>query len=248
MCFSVSVTTAKVEKIGSVYGEVFGPTLAINLQETEAYTPYFFVSGFSFPRLPVITQDGISLYNWGLIPHWIHDYDKAMQHRHNTLNAVSETIFEKASFKEAIKTQRCIIPVNGFFEWKTVEKEKIPYFIQPTDGAYFSLAGIYNSWHNRQTNEIISTFSILTTPANELMAEIHNLKKRMPLIIQQGQEPHWVQPTASTASIRSMMQPYDYSRMKAYTISKMVNNSRNNRNVPEILRPVEYSQQRRMTL
>src|SRR5690606_30331646 len=151
-----------------------------------AYTPYYFVSGFSFPKLPVIIQDEIALFNWGLIPDWIHDNEKAMQHRNNTLNAVSETIFEKASFKASILDKRSIILVTGFFESKTVRKEKIRYFIQSSDSEFFSLAGVYNIWHDKQSHQHIQTFSLLTTPSNALMSEIHNSKKRMPLIIKHG--------------------------------------------------------------
>jgi len=248
MCFSISVKAEKIEKIGKVYGEIFRSELEINFQETAAYTPYYFVSGFSFPKLPVIKKDGIDLYHWGLIPDWIHDTDKALQHRSNTLNAVSETVFEKVSFKDAILRQRCIIPVNGFFEWKTLGSEKIPYYIQPADGEFFSIGGIYNIWKNRRTNRQISTFSILTTLANPLMADIHNTKKRMPLIIATGDEPRWVDVNASTKIIQSLMQPFDEKRMKAYTISKMANNARNNRNVPEILQPVEYVERDQLSL
>lgn len=248
MCFTVSVKTEKIEKIGKVYGEIFRSELEINFQDTAAYTPYYFVSGFSFPKLPVIIQDEIALFNWGLIPDWIHDNEKAMQHRNNTLNAVSETIFEKASFKASILDKRCIIPVTGFFEWKTVGKEKIPYFIQPSDSEFFSLAGVYNIWHDKQSNKQIKTFSILTTPANALMSVIHNTKKRMPLIIKHGQEPQWVKPNASAASIQSMFQPYDDRQMEAYTISMLANSSRNNRNVPEIIEPEVHESESQLLL
>lgn len=248
MCFTVSVKEEKIEKIGKIYGEIFKSELEINFQENEVYTPYYFVSGFSFPQLPIIKENGIELYQWGLIPDWIRDPEKARQHQSNTLNAVSETIYEKASFKDSIIGKRCIVPVNGFFEWKTVGKEKIPYFIKPTDKEFFSLAGIYNIWHNKQTNEQFKTFSILTTPANPLMAEIHNTKKRMPLIIPHGEEPHWVAANASIHSIQNMIQPFDEKLMDAYTISKMANNARNNRNMPEILEPVNFESENQLSL
>ena len=248
MCFTVSVNIEKIEKIGKIYGEIFKSELEINFQETEVYTPYYLVSGFSFPQLPVINHDGIELYQWGFIPDWMHDPVKARQHQSNTLNAVSETIFEKASFKEAIISQRCIVPVSGFFEWKTVGKEKIPYFIKPSGSEFFSLAGIYNIWQHPQTNQRIKTFSLLTTPANPLMAEIHNTKKRMPLIINHGEEPLWVDVNAQVQSIQNLMQPFDEKLMEAYTISKMANNARNNRNVPEILDPVGFESENQLSL
>jgi putative SOS response-associated peptidase YedK len=248
MCFSVSIKTEKIEKVGKIYGEIFRSELEINFQDTEAYTPYYFVSGFNYPKLPIIKNDGIDLYHWGFIPDWIHETDKALQHRSNTLNAVSETIFKKASFKEAILNQRCIIPVNGFFEWKTLGSKKIPYYISPTDTEFFSIGGIYNLWQNKQANLQIGTFSILTTQANPLMADIHNTKKRMPLIIATGDEPRWIDVNASTNTIQSLMQPFDEKQMTAYTISKLANNARNNRNIPEILQPVRYEEEQQLSL
>lgn len=238
MCFTISVKTENIEKIGRMYGEIFRSELEINFQENETYTPYYFVSGFSFPKLPVIKNDGIDLFNWGLIPNWIYDNDKAMQHRNNTLNAVSETIFEKASFKDSIIGKRCIIPINGFFEWKTEGKDKIPYYIYPSESEFFSIGGIYNIWHNKQTNEQIKTFSILTTPANGLMSEIHNIKKRMPLIIPHDKEPNWVDSDATVFDIKELMCPFDKKQMKAHVISKLANSSKNNRDIPEIIQPV----------
>ena len=248
MCFTVSVKAENIEKIGKIYGEIFKSELEINFEETEAYTPYYFVSGFTFPQLPIIKENGIELYQWGLIPDWIHDPEKARKHQSNTLNAVSETVFEKASFKDSIIGKRCIVPVNGFFEWKTVGKEKMPYFIKPSDSEFFSLAGIYNNWHNPQTNQKLKTFSILTTPANRLMAEIHNTKKRMPLIIPHGEELRWVDDSVSLLAIQTLMQPFDEKLMEAYTISKMVNNARNNRNVPEIMDPVSFESENQLSL
>lgn len=248
MCFTVSIKEEKIEKIGKIYGEIFKSELEINFEEDETYTPYYLVSGFTYPKLPIIKENGIELYQWGLIPDWIHDPEKARQHQSNTLNAVSETIFEKASFKDSIVGKRCIIPVSGFFEWKNVGKEKIPYFIKPSDSEFFSLAGIYNIWHNSQTNQKIKTFSILTTPANALMAEIHNTKKRMPIIIPHGEETRWMDVNASINSIINLMKPFDEKLMDAYTISKMANNVRNNRNVPEILEPLNFESENQLSL
>ena len=90
---------------------------------------------------------------------------------------------EKVSVKKLVNSNRCIIPSNGFFEFQHQGSNKIPYFIYPTRDEIFSMAGLYDEWVDQSTGEFTRTFSIITTDANELMAEIHNQKKRMPLLL-----------------------------------------------------------------
>ncbi|HZH87073.1 MAG TPA: SOS response-associated peptidase [Brumimicrobium sp.] len=157
------------------------------------YNPKENINGFDFPLLPVLKDDSPDVFqflNWGLIPHWAKDEDM----RKNTLNAKLETIGEVASFKD-INEQRCILPVTGFYEWKWLDskgKRKEKYRIQLKNEPVFGLAGLYNSWTNPQNGEIVDSFSLLTTSANEIMAEIHNIKKRMPLIMDTQQAKEWL--------------------------------------------------------
>ena len=149
------------------------------------------VSGYSHPDLPILTAeqpDEFQLYNWGLIPKWTPNPELAKQYSKNNLNSKSETIFEKPSFNGPIKKQRCIIPVTGFFEWRDFNKNKYPYLIKLKDEEIFCLAGIYDTWVNKETGELKNTFSIITTEANPLMAKIHNLKLRMPFILQKDKK------------------------------------------------------------
>ncbi len=201
---------------------------------------HYLVSGFSQPELPVITTEGLQLYEWGLIPSWVRDEDSAAEIRTKTLNAMGETVFEKPSFRTNIGTHRCLFPVSGFYEWREFMGNKYPYFIHLPESDYFSLASLYDRWIHPQTGEVKHTFSIVTTAANALMEKIHNVKKRMPLILSPEDEMKWLDPTLSTDGIKKLIKPFPEERMDAYTISRQANNARIHRDYPEILTPVKY--------
>ena len=234
MCYNVSVKSGK---------EVF--TARFEAEMPENIAPYYHVSGFLHPKLPVIRSDnkGLIQHNsWGLIPSWIKDGEQAGEMAKITLNAKAETIFEKPSFKNSIKKNRCLVLVDGFYEWKTVGKNKYPHFIYLKDKEPFTLGGIYSDWVNKETGEIIKTFSIITTEANPLMAKIHNSKKRMPLIIDRNKEGKWINPDLSETEIKYIMKPFDENEMDAHTISKLITQRGVNNNVPEVMERFSYSE------
>lgn len=135
---------------------------------------------------------------WGLIPFWEKTAEKANEIRKLTYNAKADTVFEKPSFREPIKKHRCLVPSTGFFEWHhNSDGTKMPYFIRLKDGDIFSMAGIYDEWRNPETGKILRTFSILTTEANQLLAKMHNAKKRMPVILSAANKLYWLQPNLS---------------------------------------------------
>lgn len=150
-------------------------------------------NGFDFPKTPVISNDAmdkVQLFDWGLIPSWSTDNDI----RKFTLNAKIETLAQKPSFKDAINN-RCLVLSSGFFEWQWRDskgKEKRKYLIKPTEEEIFAFAGIWSEWTNPETGEKQKTYSIITTEANELMSEIHNTKKRMPVILPKENEYDWL--------------------------------------------------------
>jgi putative SOS response-associated peptidase YedK len=150
-------------------------------------------NAFTFPQTPVITNnhiDKIQLFNWGLIPPWAKD----ITIRKNTLNARVETIHEKPSFKSVINN-RCLVIADGFYEWQWLDdkgKQKQKYELVLPDEEVFGFAGLWNAWVDKETGEIINTYTILTTQANELMSKINNTKKRMPVIIKKGFEKDWL--------------------------------------------------------
>jgi len=181
-------------------------------------------SGFTQVALPVITQgkpDDIQLIPWGLIPSWANEL-QARELPLKTLNAKSETIFDKASFEPSILKQRCLILVDGFFEWQHVGKEKIEYKICLKEEGPFALAGIYAIWNNPKTKNVQASFSIITTPANELMEEIHNTKKRMPLILPLENENEWIQ-GMSIEKIKSFLKPLPSQKMSAQKVTPTTN-------------------------
>jgi len=241
MCYNVEYIEERVAEYIARYQDVLpdGWEKNVTLKELEQY---YFVSGFSHPKLPIIKNDGAFFYEWGLIPGWVKDAATAKDIRTKTLNAVGETIFEKPSFKKSIVSKRCLLPVNGFYEWRDVAGKKYPYHISIKGGELFSLGCIYENWADKSTGEIKNTFSIVTTPANPMMEKIHNLKKRMPLIISRKDEKNWIDTSLNPEQIKALIRPFPESDMEAYTISTEANNARNNRNKAEILKPVVYAE------
>jgi putative SOS response-associated peptidase YedK len=231
----------RAEKYYNHYKDSFAPDWSKQqLQIFDSLPDYYFVSGFTHPSLPVLKHDGVFLYQWGLIPGWVKDKKQAGELRTKTLNAVGETAFEKPSFRKSIASKRCLLAVNGFYEWRDVGGVKYPYYIRPKEEEFFSLGCIYDSWVDRSTGEILDTFSIVTTPANPMMEKIHNLKKRMPLIIPRSREKEWIDPALAAEDVRQIIVPYDENRMTAYTVSRDLNSARNHRNTPAAIVTVEY--------
>lgn len=229
MCFTVSVEQRAKKAIREYVKTHDGVQLEIDFNED-----FFLVSGFAHPRLPIIKQGKIELSEWGLIPSFAYSEEMARDIREKTLNARSDTIHEKQSYKSSIKDQRAILVVDGFFEWMHQGGKKIPYYIFPKDNQAFYLDCIYNQWTNQLTGELVDTFAIITTEANPLMATIHNSKKRMPLILLKSDISLWIHPETSMNVINNLMKPYPEAAMDAYQISAEASNPRINRNFPGI--------------
>lgn len=157
------------------------------------YIPKESINGFDHPFTPVITSEKpneIHLYQWGLIPTWAKD----TTFQKNTLIAKVETISEVASYK-AITHQRCLILADGFYEWKHHDskgKDTEKFLITIENNEPFAFAGLWSKWKNPINGIEYSTYSMLTTQANELMSEIHNIKKRMPIILTERTEKEWL--------------------------------------------------------
>jgi len=182
MCYSNSSTSTNID-----LSKRYKKTIDSVPEQT-----IYYASGFTFPTWRVITNnENVQLMNWGLIPNWFKGND-ASEIARNTLNARTESVHEKASFKSLVNSGRCIIPSTGFFEWKHENRNKTLYFIFPTKDLVFSMAGLFDQWENPKTKEAITTFSILTCEANAFMSEIHNVKKRMPVILSSNNENNWL--------------------------------------------------------
>jgi len=233
MCYHVEVPNwSELEKLEAY---------AVRNDDWEEY--YHHISGFTHHHLPVITSQNpkqIQPYAWGLIPAWAANRNKANEIRENTLNAKSETAFELVSFKNSIGKKRCLIAIKGFYEWMELNKAKYPYYIHMKDSKVFTLGGIYEDWVDKETGEVLHTCTILTTEANSLMAKIHNVKKRMPLIINEADREAWLLPDLSTEQIKDLIKPYDENKMEAYTISKLITSKTESSNQAKVKDKLEY--------
>ncbi|MFH1013003.1 MAG: SOS response-associated peptidase [Thermoplasmatota archaeon] len=207
------------------------------------FTPTYYVNAFSIPQYPILPDMDRSHFHpmyWGLIPSWVKTKEDAENLRKQTMNARSESIFKKPSFRSAIKNRRCLIPANGFFEWRSFHGHNYPYYIHLNDHIIFSIAGIWEAWKDPKTEQEILTFSVITCDANPLMEKIHNKKRRMPVILPKESEFDWLEEDLSDERIIAMLTPYPMEKMQAYTISKRITSSTLQRNVPEVLKPYEY--------
>jgi putative SOS response-associated peptidase YedK len=187
--------------------------------ELERYNPLPNYNGAPTHFQPVITNenpDKIHVYRWGLIPFWSKD-DKS---GYKMINARVDTLLDRASFKNLVSTKRCIVPMDGFYEWKTDGKEKQPYRITTTDQEIFSCAGLWDTWRMPDGQEL-HTYTIITLDANEMMQDIHN---RMPAILEKDAESLWLGADMSPEEMLKILKQYDSSKMTAYPVSKKVGN------------------------
>jgi putative SOS response-associated peptidase YedK len=171
---------------------------------------------------------------WGLIPHWTEDKESAR----TFINARSETINEKRSFKEAFRKKRCLVLANGYYEWQKSGKRRIPMYIRLKDHSLFSFAGIYGDGISPEGTKITSC-SIITTTPNELTKEIHD---RMPVILSHSQEKSWLSKSQQPDDLQEMLKPYPADEMEAYQVSTKVNTIRN-----KTIANIEPSNQRSIT-
>ena len=175
-------------------------------------------------EVPVIIHDGkrnrLGQLRWGLLPYWA----KADDWGAKAINARAETVKEKPAFRTLLTRKRCIVPADGFYEWKRSGKDKQPYRIVLRDGGLFAMAGLYDTWIGPDGKKI-STVTVITTAPNELVADIHN---RMPVILRREDEAAWLsRDNQDQDALLDLLKPYDASQMRAYKVSSAVGNVRN---------------------
>jgi putative SOS response-associated peptidase YedK len=208
MCYTIKIDLTR-EELEKRFGARFS--------DPDQYKPGAKINAFSLPQLPVICNDNteeIKLYYWGLIPYWTKDAENAAEIRIKTFNARAETLAEKASFRHVLNRKRCLVLTNGFYEWQTIGKNKIPYFIGLDQQPAFALAGLFDQWTNRDSGEVVNTFTVITTTANPMMEEIHNIKKRMPVILSKDDEPRWLDLSIEPKA-KGLFKPYPENLMHA---------------------------------
>ena len=179
--------------------------------------------------LAVISDENpaiLSFYLWGLIPFWA----KESSIGNKMINAKSETILDKPSFKASFRNKRCLVLADGYYEWKK-DAEKIPVRITMKDKSPFALAGIWDKWVSAD-GEIIHSFSILTIASPPKMQVIHD---RMPVILTRKDEAKWMERTSEN-ELLGLLRPFPVEKLTAYPVSKLVNSPRNE--TPGILEPI----------
>jgi putative SOS response-associated peptidase YedK len=204
----------------------------------------YHVGAFDNIKLPVITNENpkqVDLFNWGLIPFWVKDEKTASDISQRTINARSETIFEKPAFRSSAGRKHCLVIADGFFEWRYYNGINYPYYIKLKNREVFAMAGLWDCWTNKTTDEKIYSYTIITTEANPLMAKIHNKKKRMPVILSREDEKKWIISKIDKDASMNILKPFDENKMKAFTISKLITAKGQNPNVPEVIKPFKYN-------
>ena len=173
--------------------------------------------------VPVITSEspkGFSFFYWGITP----DFAKNKPVSQKFINAKAETVNEKVSFKSSFEKRRCLVPADGFYEWKKLgKKTKVPYRFTFANNEAFSFAGIWEEYENEK-GEINHTFLILTTEPNKLVAEVHD---RMPVILKKEDEKKWLDKYSSEENLLQMLKTYSADDMLSYTVSPLVNQVNN---------------------
>jgi putative SOS response-associated peptidase YedK len=157
------------------------------------------------------------LMTWGLIPSWSTD-------GRGFINARAETLEEKPSFSDSFRLRRCLIPTDGFFEWKRTGREKRPFYFHLNDESLFAFAGIWDTWSSR--GDVVTSCAIITTAANELVSELHD---RMPAILPDQFHDAWLDPRTDRAVLTQMLKPFPSLMMKTYPVSSSVNSPDNDR-------------------
>ncbi len=199
-----------------------------NAKLLESFKPRF--NAAPSQNLPVVTNldpKQIQFFQWGLVPFWAKDEMIGSK----LINARSETLLEKPSFRDSTRKRRCLIPADGFYEWKRSGKTKTPFRIHLKDESVYSMAGLWDSWEISD-DHYLNSFTIITTEANEKVGEIHD---RMPVILSKDAEKAWISNDLGQDDIESLLMPYPAEEMDYYTVSTELNRVEND--FPELAIP-----------
>jgi putative SOS response-associated peptidase YedK len=160
---------------------------------------------------------GLAMFKWGFVPHWANDTNGP-----RSVNAKAETIAEKPSFRDAFRERRCLIPADGFYEWRSTPEGKRPLHYRLKGGTPMALAGIWDCWKGR--TEKLFTCAIVTTTANAAVEPVHD---RMPVILPEADWERWLDPSESDpARLLPLLRPYPPDQMEAIPVSPVVNNAK----------------------
>ena len=214
---------------------------------------YHVASAFDFPPLPVLRAGGQwELARWGLIPYWAKSEEKARQIRTGAVNARSESMWTKPAFEAPAKTGRCLILVDGFFEFHHHGGAAYPFYIYLDGHPDFFMAGLRDEWTNPGSQAVETTCSIVTTAANSFMREIHNKlpqpeERRMPVIVPPERVEAWLDPTTPMETLQKIVATREIPQMRAHPVARTLNSARTRVNVPVAQEPVQYEELRDLT-
>ncbi|MCK5153795.1 MAG: SOS response-associated peptidase [Spirochaetales bacterium] len=228
MCFNASLAK-KAEILEKLFNAV------IDIRELRNI---YFKSAFTLPYWPVLKAEEsrhFQFLQWGLIPYWEKNMEMAKKIRFKTFNARLETLNEKPSYRHPSDNKRCLIVVDGYFEWKEVNGKKYPYHLYMPNKQPFLLAGIWDRWVNKENNDIFETFSVVTTKAEGTAAEIHNTKKRMPFILDNENISMWMDKDKKFKDIKEKLVPA-WRELQAHPVSRLLTSRTKETNVPEVQR------------
>jgi putative SOS response-associated peptidase YedK len=173
---------------------------------------------------------GLTAYRWGLIPHWATEARSGSK----MFNARAETLTTSPVFRESFKRKRCLVPVDGFYEWKREGSLRQPYRITRADGRPLALAGLWTGWRDPATETVRRTFTIVTSAPNRAMADVHD---RMPVIVPEEAWARWLDPDpADRGELLGLLTPSDATDLDIRAVSRLVNDVRNDG--PELFEPI----------
>jgi putative SOS response-associated peptidase YedK len=169
------------------------------------------------------------MMRWGLVPHWAKDPSVG----YKMINARAETVLEKPAYRSLMKSRRCLVPADGFYEWRVAaDGKKEPARFTLDAGELFAFAGLWSRWLDHASGELLDSCTILTTVANELVAPVHD---RMPVILPRAAEDAWLDPELPPAAAAALLVPYPAELMRALPASRRLNSARYDE--PELLEP-----------
>lgn len=169
---------------------------------------------------PATRERRLDALRWGLVPLWATNLAIGSK----AINARAEAIDQKPMFRDAFARRRCLIPVDGFYEWRPATDARIPHAIAHAEGAVLALAGLWERWKS-PAGEIVRSFTIVTTTANELLRPLH---ERMPVMLEPTDFPRWLGETdASPEDLKALLRPYPAEQLRVWPVSRAVNNVRN---------------------
>ncbi len=232
MCFYYSITKKSANEL--VKHKIIKEEQLSLFQEYKVV-----INGFDHPRMPVITGEKpgeIQYMQWGFLPTQVSSKEQATEFmgKYNTLNAKAEGIENSKLYAESFKNRRCLVLCSGFFEWRKVKSKKVPYYISLKNDEMFVFAGVWNRTVTT-SGQVIDNYAIVTIEANELMATIHNDKKRMPLILTPENASKWLSSDLKLEELKKIIKPISSDAMKAHPIRSFLTENAKNLNTEDVI-------------